>query len=113
MLNERELYYVEINDGEQTPPAVEPRTRAILSLVFGIVSIILRGIAGVVLGTLARRFASPILLDFEGTLSSRLARIGKITGTVGLILSIVELVIAIALASAVAIAVALIVMNKI
>ena len=111
MLNERELHYVEVDDGAQEPPRSEPRVRAILSLIFGIVSIILRGVVGVVLGTLARRFASPILVDFEGTVSSRLARAGRITGTVGLILSIIDLVLAFAFVAIVAVIVAIVVSN--
>ena len=111
MLNERELHYVEVDDGAQEPPRAEPRIRAILSLVFGIVSIILRGVVGVVLGVLARRFASPILIEFEGAVSARLARAGRITGTVGLILSIIDLVLAFAFLVIVAVIVAIIVSN--
>ena len=111
MLNERELHYVEVDGEDMEASKPEPRARAILSLVFGIVSIVLRGVVGIVLGALARRFSSPILADFEGTVSSRLAKAGRITGTVGLILSIIDVLLVLALVAAVAIAIAFIAPN--
>lgn len=93
MLNERKLHYVEVDDSVDTTPAKEPRVKGILSLVFGVVSIFLCGILGIVFGVLARRFASPIITDFADTLAAKFSKAGRITGTVGLILSIIDLVI--------------------
>lgn len=111
MDNRYDFHYVEIDDPSNTVPAEEPRVKGMLSLIFGIVSIVLGGILGIIFGALGRRFASPILEDFEGTATAKLAKAGKITGTVGLILSIIGLIVlAIALA-AVAVLVVFVIMT--
>ncbi|MBQ8849593.1 MAG: hypothetical protein IJ011_04600 [Clostridia bacterium] len=93
MNNEQNFHYVETDSVEFKTPAEEPKAKGILSLVFGIVSIVLGGVIGIVLGVLARRFATPIIADFAGTVSAKLAKAGKITGTVGLVLSIVGMIV--------------------
>ena len=97
MNNEKDLHYIETDEIESVNTAEEPKTKGILSLVFGILSIVLNGIIGIVLGALARKFAAPILIDFEKTVSAKLARAGKITGTIGILISIVSIVVAIIL----------------
>lgn len=107
MNNEVRLHYIETDETPDSIVAKPSRTKSILSLCFGIASILLGGIVGIVLGVLARRFASPILLDFAGTLEAKLARVGKITGTVGVALAVIG---ACVIVLAVAAIVALIVM---
>ena len=67
MLNERELHYVEVGDSEEALSPKAPLTKGILSLCLGGLSIILAGLLGIILGVVARRLASPVLLDFGGT----------------------------------------------
>ncbi len=112
MNNRQDLHYVEIDDSVDITPKEEPRVKGILSLIFGIVSIVFGGgVVGIVLGALARRFATPILEDFEGTKTAKMAKAGKITGTVGLALSIIGLVLTVILAIAVAVLVVFALMN--
>ena len=88
MLNERELHYVEVGDSEEALSPKAPLTKGILSLCLGGLSIILAGLLGIILGVVARRLASPVLLGFGGTAAARLALVGKITGSVGVIISV-------------------------
>ena len=111
MNEEKDLHYVDTDGVVSAALPKEPKTMGVLSLVFGILSIILLGIIGIVLGALARKFASPILLDFADTASAKLAKIGKITGTVGLILSIIGVAVCICASTAIGILV-LVMLNK-
>ena len=86
------------NFNEQTyyqpqPPRREPRGNAIASMVMGILSIYCglaaSSVAGIILGALAKKFSAPILAEFPGTTSANFAKVGSITGKVGLIVSIV------------------------
>ena len=88
MLNEGELHYVEVGDSEEALSPKAPLTKGILSLCLGGLSIILAGLLGIILGVVARRLASPVLLDFGETAAARLALAGKITGSVGVIISV-------------------------
>ena len=112
MGSEQNLHYIETDETVDTPSAKEPRAKGILSLIFGILSIILGGIVGIVLGVLARRFALPILTDFAGTLSAKLAKAGRITGTVGLALSIVGLVLCILVVAVIAVLLYMLLFDK-
>ena len=78
-----------------TPVVEEPRGKAIVSMVFGIISVAgcSTSIIALVFAILAMKFAKPILIGFPGTASARFAKVGKITGTIGLILSIVVTVV--------------------
>ena len=102
MNNRYDFHYIEIDDSVNITPVEEPRVKGLLSLIFGIVSIVFGGVVGIVLGALARRFATPILEDFEGTSTAKMAKAGKITGTVGLALSIIGLILAVIVVIAVA-----------
>lgn len=103
MNNEKDLHYIDTDVATSDALPDEPKAMGVLSLVFGILSIIITGIIGIVLGALARKFAAPILLDFADTASAKLAKIGKITGTVGLIISIIGVLICIFASTAIAI----------
>ncbi len=86
MNRENDILYVETDSGDKKK---EPKALGLLSLIFGIASVVLAGPLGIVLGGLAQRFASIILdSDFGGATAVR-ARVGQITGSVGLCLSVV------------------------
>ena len=111
MLNEGELHYVEVGDLEEVTSPKAPLARGIFSLCLGGLSIILAGLLGIILGVVARRLASPVLLDHGGTAAARLALAGKITGSAGVIISVVLTIIsATVLAGVVALAVWLLTM---
>ena len=74
--------------------AEPPVGDAVRAMVFGIISTQLAyipffGIAGIVFAVLARRWALPIIEGYPYTGARLFAKAGRITGTVGLILSIV------------------------
>ena len=71
-----------------------PLGKAIKAMVFGIISIEagclpVLSILGIVFAVLARRWSMPIIRDFPYTGARLFAKAGRITGTVGLILSII------------------------
>lgn len=76
-----------------TPTVEEPRSQAIKSMVFGILSIALSYtvILGIIFSVIAKRNAAPILANFAGTSSAGFAKAGKITGTIGFIVSLVSI----------------------
>ena len=75
------------------PKKLEPRGKAIASMVLGILSIYFGFIPGIVMSILAKKFSAPILEEFPGTTSANFAKAGHITGKVGLIISIITTVI--------------------
>ena len=90
------------NFNEQTyyqpqAPVREPKGNAIASMVMGILSIYCGlcagSIAGIVLGVLAKKFSAPVLEEFPEGKYANFARVGSITGKVGLIISIIYTVI--------------------
>lgn len=83
---EKDILYVE-TDGVKEKK--EPKALSVLSLAFGIASIVLGGPLGIILGGLAQRFASLILDNSFGGVAATRARVGQITGSVGLCLSVV------------------------
>lgn len=80
--------------GEETvnvDPAPEPPVgEAVKAMVFGILSIELSalGILGIIFGALARKWSLPIIENWPYTNARLFAKAGRITGSVGLGLSI-------------------------
>ena len=90
MNGEQNFTYVEVDDALYQPSKEPSRAKGIVSMALGIASIPLCGIFGIILAVIARRMAMPILSDFAETVAAKMARVGRITGTVGLILSIID-----------------------
>ena len=82
-------------DPTDTEPKPEPPVgEAVKAMVFGILSTMfsyapLFSIVAIVFATLARRWSLPIIVDYPYTGARLFAKAGRITGTVGLILSII------------------------
>ena len=71
-----------------------PKSNGIKSLIFGILSIwFCYPIIGIIFAAIARNSAAPILRDYPYSATAKLAKAGKITGTVGLVFSIISTVI--------------------
>ena len=77
---------------EAAPVVEEPRAKAIVSMVLGILSILNAGIVGLILAIIAKKFCMPILADFAETASAKFANVAKITSKIGLILSIITII---------------------
>ena len=76
---------------ESPEPKPEPPTgAAIRTMVFGILSLELAafGVIGIIFAALARKWALPIIENFPYTKERLFAKAGRITGSVGLGLSI-------------------------
>ena len=71
----------------------EPTGKAIVAMILGIASIWMGFIPGIVLAILAGKFSAPILEQFPDTKSAKFANVGRITGKIGLIVSIVTTII--------------------
>ena len=85
---DNEQTYIETFESvDETAVKKEPRGRAVLSLVFGMISIILGDLVGMIFGILARRLSCPLLEDFPNTVSAKFARAGRVMGTIGIALS--------------------------
>ena len=81
---------------ERPTPVEAPRGQAISSMVFGILSIVLGcypliGILGIIFGAIAGKRAKAFLRDYPESGARGFANAGRITGKIGLILSIVLL----------------------
>ena len=79
---------------QQTTPVEAPTGKGIVAMIMGILSIYTGSIPGIVLAILAGKFATPILYDFPGTKAAKFANIGRITGKIGLILAILQVIFA-------------------
>ena len=86
-------YNYDYNQPQQQPNAQPPTGAAIKAMVFGILSILLGSIPGIIFAVIAKKTAAPILLDWPGTQAYTFAKVGKITGTVGFWLSLVSTII--------------------
>ena len=75
---------------QQTTPVEAPTGKGIAAMIMGILSIYMGYIPGIVLAILAGKFAAPILYEFPGTKAANFANVGRITGQVGLIVSIIS-----------------------
>ena len=67
----------------------EPRGSAIVAMVLGICSCYFGFIPGIILAVLAMKRAKGIMFDYPGTASYKFAKVGHITGKVGMVLSII------------------------
>ena len=76
----------------------EPKAKALLCLIFGIASLLLGDIGGLVLGIIALKLSSPFAEDFPNTKSAKVAAAGRIMGVIGISLSVAALVLLGALA---------------
>ena len=70
-----------------------PTSKAVKAMVFGIISIMLSefpilSIVGIIFGALAKKWAAPIRENFPHTSARLFANAGKITGSIGLGISI-------------------------
>ena len=81
-----------VDYAQQTTPVEAPTGKGIVAMIMGILSIYMGMIPGIVLAILAGKFATPILYDFPGTKAAKFANIGRITGKIGLILAILQVV---------------------
>ena len=75
-----------------------PMAKSITSLCFGIVSLICSiplSIIGIIFGSVAQKLAGAVIADFERSVSANVARAGKITGALGVIISIISLLLGI------------------
>ncbi len=86
-------YNYDYNQPQQNPNAQPPKSAAIKAMVFGILSIVIGAIPGLIFANIAKNTAAPILLDWPGTQAYTFAKVGKITGTVGFWTSLVTTII--------------------
>lgn len=77
---------------EPQPQQEEPRGQAIASMVLGILSLVIGWIPGIVLACIARSKAKSFLRDYPDSSACGFANAGRITGNIGLPLSIVSTV---------------------
>lgn len=78
----------------ESDPPQPPLGKGIRSMVFGILSIQLGvmplfSIVGIVFAALARAWAGTVIMEFPDSGAASFSRAGRITGTVGLVVSIV------------------------
>lgn len=71
------------------------RGSAITSMVLGILSIVCGTVPGIVLACIARSIAKKFLAAYPESSAVGFAKAGRITGTVGLVVSIVSLVLSV------------------
>ena len=93
----KNVYTNNDQNSEFNTPAEPPKSEAIKTMVFGILSIYLGwftpfSIVGWIFAVLARKWSLPIIADYPCTSAYKFAKIGRVTGTVGLWLSIVATV---------------------
>ncbi len=94
----KNIYTNNDQNSEFNTPAEPPKGEAIKTMVFGILSIYLGwftpfSIVGWIFAALARKWSLPIIANYPYTSAHNFAKVGRVTGTVGLWLSIVATVI--------------------
>lgn len=85
--------YQNYNPNPNMPHPNPPTGDAVRAMVFGILSIILGeipffSIVGIIFGALARKWSKPIINNYPYTSARLFAKAGRITGSIGLGLSI-------------------------
>ena len=94
MNNEQIIRYEETDESLGTKVKKPPVAIGVFSMVFGILSILScpLGLIGVILGVLGARLGRPIPLVYPKTGAAKLGTAGKITGSIGAVLSILAFI---------------------
>lgn len=95
MNDEQIIHYEETDEAVGDAVKKPPMVRSVISLVLGALSIFLNflGPVGITLGAVACKLARPIALRYPKTAVGRIAFVGKATGAIGAVLSVISLVI--------------------
>lgn len=95
MNDEQIIHYEETDEAVGDAVKKPPMAMSIISLVLGALSIILNflGPIGITLGAVACKLARPIALKYPKTAVGRIAFVGKSTGAIGTVLSVISLII--------------------